>query len=488
MARRRDYSNGGRHQDSRDAANRAAPSAQTAPARLSGLPDQPIAAMRAVGPQGAGNRRDGSPKATGRTSDGFDNFAANLGLGRDNLLAKSGYMSRGHVTRSRGELEDMYRSSWVVGRMVEVVAEDMVRCGISVHGGLEPDDVSLLLKAYRDTGLPGRLTDAIKWGRLYGGSLAVMLFDGQAPHTPLDMNAIVPGSFRGLYVLDRHEVTPSTETVQDLGPMLGYPAWYTIHAGQGESLRVHHSRVLRFIGVDLPGDMRRTEQHWGASVVERAYDRILALDSATHGSANLLFKSFLRVVGVSKLRDILAAGGQAEKGLLRMFAMIRQFQSNEGITLLDREDTFTTHSWNFAGIYDALQAFCEQIAGATGIPLVRLLGQSPKGFSSGESDMRVYCDTILTQLEDDKRPADAVLFNVLSRHLWGRPLPADFNFEYQSLLAPTEEEKSAIAAADSQRVVALHNAELINKDQAVAELKDASRLTRRFSNIRANSI
>ena len=50
---------------------------------------------------------------------------------------------------------------------------------------------------------------------------------------------------------------------------------------------------------------------------------MLAYDSATEGSANLLYKSFLRVIGVDGLRSILAAGGKAEQALIRQFEMVR---------------------------------------------------------------------------------------------------------------------------------------------------------------------
>lgn len=428
-----------------------------------------------------------SPGAAGKsrpTHDGFDSFSSRLGLAQDNLLAKSGYSPGKYITRLRDELLDMYRTSWIVGRMVEVVAEDMVRSPMDIQGSLDQGDVSALLKTYRSTGIPGRLTDAVKWGRLYGGSLAVMLIDGHDMASPLELDYIGKGSFRGLFVLDRHEVTPSIEKIQELGPMLGFPCSYTLNSPDtGTGLIVHHTRCLRFIGADLPGDARRSNQYWGDSVVDRAYDRILALDSATHGAANLLHKSFLRVIGVDRYREILAAGGKSEAALHKMFAFIRQMQSNEGITLLDKNDTFFTHGWSFAGVYEALQAFAEQIAGATGIPLVRLLGQSPKGFSTGESDLRTYYDTVMTQLEDDKRPVDSVLFNVLARHHFGHGLPEDFGFEYQSLYMPTEVEKSQIATADAQNVAGLYSAGITSRAQSLSALKDSSRVSGRFGGI-----
>lgn len=419
-----------------------------------------------------------------RLRDGFQNFVARLGLGSDNMLAQSGYQAGGYLTRDRLQLEDMYRTSWLVGRMVNVVAEDMVRGGVDIQAQWDVGKTDELWQAYRRLGCPGRLSDAIKWARLYGGALAVLLIDGDDLARPLDISAVARGSFRGLSVLDRWQLTPSTELITELGPLLGYPEYYTVNTGEGfDRQSIHHSRVLRFIGVELPWQQRRTEQHWGASVVEQAYDRLLAYDSATQGSANLLYKSFLRVIGVEGLRAILATGGRAETALVKQFEMIRQMQSNEGITLLDKNDTFFTTGYTFAGMYDALQAFAEQISGATGIPLVRLLGQSPKGFSSGESDLRTYYDTISTLQDDDLRPALDVVFAVLSRHLWGEDLPEGFSFAFESLMQPSEMDKAQIATADAQAVAALTQAGIIKEPQALGALRDSSRLTGRFAGI-----
>lgn len=426
-------------------------------------------------------------RKNGRTTDGFDNFVAGLGLGQPNQLAQSGYTKGNEVTRKRSTLEAAYRDSWVVGRMVDVVAEDMLREGITLKAQLKPGDSEAFTLNMRRLGVPGRLSSAIKWGRLYGGGLAVILIDGDDLEEPLRVEDVQQGSFRGLHVLDRWQVTPSNETISELGSMLGYPESYAVHTGPEGSktlgAHIHHSRVIRFIGVELPYYERLREQQWGASVVERAYDRILALDSSTHGAANLMLRSYLRTIGVDGLRDILAAGGAAEKALHKMFAMLRLMQTNEGVTLLDKNDTFTTHSWSFAGVYDVLQAFAEQIAGATGIPLVRLLGQSPKGFSTGEADLRTYYDTIASQQEDDLRPAFEKLLPILARSLWGKPLPDGWDFEFPSLWQPSEPDKSTIATQDAQGVAGLHAAGLITESQALAELRRSGQLTGRWTGI-----
>lgn len=54
--------------------------------------------------------------------------------------------------------------------------------------------------------------------------------------------------------------------------------------------------------------------------------------------------------------------------------MPREFQTIGGMTLMDEEDEFQTHSYSFAGIADVILRFAEQVSDATWILLVRLFG------------------------------------------------------------------------------------------------------------------
>jgi len=164
--------------------------------------------------------------------------------------------------------------------------------------------------------IPQRLCETIKWSRLYGGAIAVLLVDGQAPNTPLRMDTVGKGQFRGLLVLDRWMIQPTySEVVTEYGPDLGMPLGYyvTANAPALQGSVIHYSRVIRLDGVDLPYWQRIAENGWGLSVVERLYDRLVAFDSTTQGAAQLVYKAHLRTVSVENLREILAAGGPLKR-------------------------------------------------------------------------------------------------------------------------------------------------------------------------------
>ena len=426
------------------------------------------------------------------TRDGFANLAARMGLGAQNVFSEGTYIFD-LLTRNRIKLEAMYRGSWVVGAAVDSIAEDMTRAGISIKGDSEPEQIEQMQVAMTRLGIWHSLLEAIKWGRLYGGAVAMIVIDGQDPSTPLNVSTVGRGQFRGLRVFDRWQLQPSLQNIVVDGMDFGLPMFYDVISdvttGQVSNVRIHHTRVIRQIEVQLPAYQAITEQMWGESVVERMYDRLMAFDTATSGAANLIQKAHLRTVQIDKLREVLAAGGKAEENLLQMFHHMRMLQTNEGLTLLDKEDTFQAHSYTFSGLSDMILQFGQQIAGATGIPLVRLFGQSPAGLSAtGESDLRMYYDNVASQQESRLRDGLMRVLQVMHQSLFGTPAPQSFDFDFVALWQTSSKEKADISTAVTNTVVAAFNAGIISADVALQELKQSSESTGVFSNITQEEI
>ena len=67
-----------------------------------------------------------------------------------------------------------------------------------------------------------------------------------------------------------------------------------------------------------------------------------------------MHKAHLRTYKVDQLRYIIATGGKALDGLVKQIEMIRVFQSNEGMTLMDKNDEFEAHQYTFSGLDNVL--------------------------------------------------------------------------------------------------------------------------------------
>ncbi|QHM71288.1 DUF1073 domain-containing protein [Mixta intestinalis] len=395
-------------------------------------------------------KRQHGTKTPVATADGYNNFTAKLGGYTKNIQSAGTYMP-GYISRNRVQLEFAYRSSFLVGAGVDAMADDMTRKGINISSKLEPGQQGKLETFWDDIAIWDGINDTLKWSRLYGGALLVVLIDGQDMSTPLCLDRIKEGQFKGVLTLDRWQVNPSYyDLITDYGPNFGLPKFYKVVTNQQgiPPWKIHHSRLIRWEGDSLPFQQAQTENGWGMSVVERIFERVQAFDTATAGTTQLIHKAHLRTYSIDGLRKILALPDDSTlvAGLLKHLDMIREFQTIEGMTLMDKNDEFQTHSYSFAGIADVILRFAEQVSGATGIPLVRLFGQSPAGFNTGDGDLENYYSRVNTLQERRLRRPLRWLLDISWRSLFGEPLPDDFTFEFNKLWEMSDLDRATMAS------------------------------------------
>lgn len=428
---------------------------------------------------------------TARFVDSFTNFAASLGLGAGNLLSKATYEFN-YLTRNRKELDARYRGNWLVGVAVDAIAQDMTKLGVDITTSLPTEQVDILVKAQSRLRIWQSLREAVKWSRLYGGAVAVLVVDGQDESTPLEISRVGMKGFKGLMVFDRWQINPDfTDLIREKGPDYGRPKFYaTVPDGNGvEFMRIHHTRIIKLNALELPNYQRQAENYWGMSVLERINDRLIAYDSATAGVSQLVFKAYLRTWKIKGLRQLIAAGGALYDAVVKNVEVVRQMQSMEGITLIDAEDDFATQTYSFSGLDSVLIQFGQQISGALEVPLVRLFGQSPAGLSStGESDLRNYYDGIQEKQHTQLGDGVQKIISLLCLSELGRPLPSDTNISFKSLWQLSENDKSSIASSVSGQVSAAYTSGLIDRPTALMELKSISHLTGYWTNITADMV
>lgn len=424
-------------------------------------------------------------KNTAKVLDSYQNFLSRVGIGTQNLQSASTY-GFNPITRARILLEWMYRGSWICRVAVDCVAEDMMKAGIDVVSTMPPDDIDKMNAAMRRHMVWQQLCEVKKWARLYGGCVGVIMVEGQNPSSPLVPERVGKDAYKGLVVLDRWMCEPSLEDlVTEWGNDLGVPKYYRVTADAPAIPRmsVHHSRVVRFEGYQLPYWQKIAENLWGLSIFENLYDRLVGFDSTTNGTTQLVNRAYIRTYAVEQLREIVAAGGAKLNGLLAMVEMMRSLQTNEGMTLIDAKDRLETQTYNFGGLSDVMLQVAQQLSGALQIPLVRLFGQSPAGLNStGESDLRIYYDGVKTQQENTLRhPLDKVIRVICASERI--KIPEGFHYEFRPLWEMKNEEKAAASKDVTDTVIAANEAGLISAATALKEMRQSSKVTGIWSNI-----
>lgn len=428
------------------------------------------------------------PAIKAPAKDSFSNPMARLGVGMPTLLEGTQYTMQ-RMTRDFNTLNALYRENWIVRRIIDTIPNDMLKNWITVTSQLEPELIDRYKRELRKTQLIQKIKKGLKWGRLYGGAIGIMLVRGQGDNLslPLDLRRMVPGDFAGLLIFDRwNGVNPSGELVSDIrDPEYGLPKYYSVtDPANGGLVKIHHSRCLRFTGNDLPYWEELAEQYWGASVIESVFDELKKRDNVSWNIAQLTFMANLRVLKMSDLGQLLAMGDQhSQAELYRTIAAQNELMSNMGMQIMDAADSLETHQYTFSGLSEVYEQFIMDIAGAAEYPVTRLFGRSPSGLNAtGESDMQNYYEMIAAKQESDLRPALNKLLPVVFMSTLG-VVPDDLDFEFDPVEEPNDEERTDLAKSGTDIVVSAVNAGLVSARTGLKELKQQSERTGVWTNI-----
>jgi len=392
-------------------------------------------------------------------------------------------------TRGWQTINALYRSHWIVRRIIDVIPEDMIKNGYHILTQLSPDQIKKIVRCDRTTRTSRRILEGLKWGRLYGGAGALIMIEGHENQLdqPIDYDMIMPGSYKGLLVLDRWSgVTPEDKLVSDLSdPEFGMPEYYTVSSDAlTVGIRVHHSRIIRFMGRPLPYLEQLAETYWGASELEHVIDELKKRDNVSWNIAMLTFMANLRVMKMDGMGQLLATGNeQAQMQLYNTIQGMNAMMNNNSLQVLGENDSYETHQYTFGGIGETYDRFMMDVAGAAETPVTKLFGRSPAGMNAtGESDMQNYYDTIEEKQEAELRPVyDKILPIMFISTLGG--IPDDWDYEFNPIRRPRDDEMADLASKNTDSVTKAFQAGMVSQRTALKELRQQSEMTGMWSNI-----
>lgn len=411
-------------------------------------------------------------------ADGYANPAAFLG--EDSPVFAQGTFRRSFLTQNWQLLTTVYRESWLAMRIIDMPCEDMTRSWYRLSADIDEDDIKDLKRLEAKHSIKQEIANAIRWARLYGGAIAIIVTRGDEDNMdqPLDLDSIAPGDFRGLLVLDRTQgVTPSLELESNIDdPDFGLPMYYDIDMsteGLG-SMSIHHSRVMRFIGRELPRTEMISENYWGAAELEHIYDELQKRNATSANIAQLVFQANITTLKMADFGEALALGTDEQRqSVLAAIEHENRMRTSYGLQLLSADDSMENHPYSFTGLSDIYEQFMMDISGAAEIPATKLFGRAPQGFNStGESDLRNYYETINQYQERVLRPALEKLIPVMILSCWGY-IPDNLEFVFEPIAAITPQERAELISKISDPIIKAFQANLITRKEAVAELKAA---------------
>ncbi|WPS86475.1 DUF1073 domain-containing protein [Brevibacillus halotolerans] len=423
----------------------------------------------------------------GLTTDAFSNVLARLGSGTPNLMEGTDYTLT-RLTQNYQLMNTLYREHWIIRKIIDTIPEDMTRNWITITTQLPPDQIRKIDKLWRVRRVRQKILTGLRWGRLYGGAVGLIMIEGHDDilHQPLDFDMIMPGSFKGLMILDRWSgVYPSPELVEDIDDTeFGLPESYQVTIDGGQTMNVHHSRIVRFIGRELPYWEKLAEVYWGASEVEVVFDELKKRDNTSWNIAQLIFLANLRVMKSEDLGELLAIGDERlQNDVYNTIQIQNWLMSNMGLHLIGKNDEFQTHQYTFTGLNDIYESFMLDVAGACQIPVTKLFGRAPAGMNAtGESDMQNYYEVVQQQQESILGPILDKILPVMCMSEFGA-IPDDIDYMFNPIRTPNDKDVAELVDKKTTSIINVYNAGIIGQKTALKELKQLGDTTGMFSNI-----
>lgn len=322
-------------------------------------------------------------------ADGFVNLLNRYGTSKDSSEQYQ-FVPEPQVPDSTLSL--FYESNGLFAKIIDAPAEEAVKHGFTLDGVSDQRLIDFYQEALEELDFEEITMTALKWARLFGGSIAVMLInDGRGLEEPLDWRHIQ--SIDDIRVYDRSLIHPDYESMfsytpddpfRTRGSRLGMPERYQVFSKYG-TFTVHDSRCLVFRNGVLPENASNSVyQFWGLPEYVRI-NRAIRDAEIAHGSAPKLLER--SVQPVYKMKDLSAelATEEGESRLLRRLQLIDLARGLLNSLVIDNEgEDYDFKTFQFSGVNDAISASCNMVSAISRIPQVILWGQRVGGLGNGD--------------------------------------------------------------------------------------------------------
>lgn len=406
-----------------------------------------------------------------RFFDSLTNLISGLGTAKDKSTATTFALK----TLTRGDLDAMYRSDWLARKIIDIIPFDMTREWRNWQA--EEDQIEKIEATEKRLGMRDKVATALQRARLYGGSAIYIGTKDPDVSKPLDFDRIGKDGVTYLHVLTAWEVTTGLIDRDPMSPTFGEPEYYDFTSVSKGAVRVHPSRIVRFVGVPLPDPLSMlAPAQWGDPVLQIVYDAVMNAGSTQAHVASLLPELKTDVISVPGLQNALATEDGTNK-LIGRFTKANLLKSMNNMLLLQGGEDKVAEKWeqrqiNFTEFPELLRIYLQIAAGAADIPATRLLGQAPAGLNAtGDADTRNYYDNVAAKQKVDLAPRIERIDECLIRSALGSR-PAGVYYEFAPLWQMSETEKADIAFKLSQTVANFEGSGLVPSPVLEAGLRN----------------
>ena len=350
------------------------------------------------------------------------------------------------------DLAEKYQYNGLFSKIIDRPAEEALKHGIEYNTS-DQTLADFLDDALDRLDWEEKATTAIRWARLFGGAVMVMLLDdGRGLEEPVNWRDI--RSVEELRVYERAIVQPDPDCY-----LTGKAEYFDISSTYGGFFRVHRSRCLVFKNGSLPEYIASQQYfYWGLPEYIRI-KRDLSIVLNTHqNAANMVEKSVQPIYKMLGLQDTLATE-DGEDMMVKRLDVIDQSRGMLNSIAIDMEgEDYGFQTFQLSGAQEILESTYNLLSAVTCIPQAILFGRSPAGENAtGESDLENYYNFVEgIQKRMLKKNIRTLLKAVVQAGVYDGSIaePQTIKPTFQPLWSLSEAEQATVELSKAQRAQA----------------------------------
>ncbi len=358
------------------------------------------------------------------------------------------------------ELTLHYEFDGLFAKIIDTPADEALRHGFKLN--IKEREIETFINdSLEELGWAEKASTAVKWARLYGGAMLVMMADdGGDLEDPLNWDAIK--GIDDLLIFERPYISPDYSSVYKYRPgdrqytsKFGLPEYYDISSPYGGQFRIHESRCLIFRNGILPQMLTQTQYRFFGLPELCRIRRELKNTSTAHGNGVRLLDRCVQAIYKMKNLSQLISTDTGEDAVVKRLNLIDMARGLMGTIAIDGDgEEYEFRNITLTGARDIIDSTCNMLSAVTNIPQTKLFGRSPAGENAtGESDLENYYDyvgNIQTQMikNNQKTLIDAIIIAGQRKGIYTEP--PEYKLEFNPLWSLTEVQQADVDAKKAE--------------------------------------
>jgi len=363
------------------------------------------------------------------------------------------------ITNNRALLSSLYIEHGLLQKAIDLPVDDGFRGGFEIRSKqIDDDDVSAIMDYIDEYDIIRKITNTIKWGRLFGGS-GLVIKTSQPPELEFNINRINKFTPIDFYAADLWELNmqyytsnPSIDLTED-APYMFY------------GIRMHKSRVLKYVGKPADSFAIRRFRGWGMSELEkiiRAYNQYTKFQEVLF---DILDQLKLDIFRFQNFNASLLGGANQQAAMEEKVQLSNMIKNYLNALVMDKDDEYEQKQISLTGLSDIQNEINKNLAAVIDIPLTRIFGVSAAGFNSGEDDIENYNAMIEGQIRSKVKPIIKKVITIISKKVLDI-IPDNLEIGFKPLRIMSTEQEEIVKTSKSNRVISLFTTGMITVEEA----------------------